>query len=44
MNAVGMLRAIASLSLVPQLPPLMEYLKPVVDQWRTMPFAGGVAG
>ncbi|MGW7622082.1 phosphotransferase family protein [Streptomyces antimycoticus] len=43
-NAVGMLRAIASLSLVPQLPPLMEYLKPTVDQWRTMPFAGGMAG
>ncbi|MPY59935.1 phosphotransferase [Streptomyces spongiae] len=42
-NAVGMLRAIASLALVPQLPVLMEYLKPAVDQWRTMPFAGGVA-
>ncbi|WP_405537327.1 phosphotransferase family protein [Streptomyces antimycoticus] len=43
-NAVGMLRAIASLSLVPQLPQLMEYVEPAVDQWRTMPFAGGVAG
>ncbi|GCB42868.1 hypothetical protein SNL152K_151 [Streptomyces sp. NL15-2K] len=42
-NAVGMLRAIASLTLVPQLPLLMEYLKPAVDQWQTMPFAGGVA-
>ena len=42
-NAVGMLRAIASLTLVPQLSPLMEYLKPAVDQWQTMPFAGGVA-
>jgi hypothetical protein len=42
-NAVGMLRAIASLTLVPQLPPLMEYLKPAVDQWQTMPFAGGMA-
>ena len=41
-NAVGMLRAIASLTLVPQLPLLMEYLKPAVDQWQTMPFAGGV--
>ncbi|UUU28743.1 aminoglycoside phosphotransferase family protein [Streptomyces sp. CA-210063] len=43
-NAVGMLRAIASLSLVQQLPPLLDYLKPAVDQWQTMPFAGGMAG
>lgn len=42
-NAVGMLRAIASLALVPQLPALTEYLQPAGDQWRTMPFAGGVA-
>ncbi|MEW2396769.1 phosphotransferase [Streptomyces sp. NPDC046862] len=42
-NAVGMLRAIASLTLVPQLPVLMDYLKPAVDQWRTMPLAGGLA-
>ena len=40
-NAVGMLRAIATLTLAPQLPDLLEYLKPAVDQWRTMPFAGG---
>ncbi|MGY5125381.1 phosphotransferase family protein [Streptomyces nigrescens] len=40
-NAVGMLRAIASLTLVPQLPSLVEYLQPTVDQWQTMPFAGG---
>ncbi|MEU8784464.1 hypothetical protein [Streptomyces sp. NPDC048637] len=43
-NAVGMLRVIASLSLVPQLPSLVEYLMPAVDQWQTMPFAGGMAG
>lgn len=43
-NAVGMLRIIASLTLVPQLPELVEYLKPAVDQWGTMPFAGGMAG
>ncbi|NYI03825.1 phosphotransferase [Allostreptomyces psammosilenae] len=42
-NAVGMLRAVACLALAPQLPPLVEYLTPAVDQWRTMPFAGGVA-
>ncbi|MGC9539712.1 phosphotransferase [Streptomyces sp. UG1] len=41
-NAVGMLRTIAALSLVPQLPALLEYLKPVIDQWRTAPFAGGL--
>jgi hypothetical protein len=42
-NAVGMLRAIASLTLVPQLPALLGYLSPAVEQWQTMPFAGGVA-
>ncbi|MFI9173188.1 phosphotransferase [Streptomyces lincolnensis] len=43
-NAVGMLRALTSLTLVPQFPALLEYLSPAVDQWRTTPFAGGVAG
>ncbi|GGK83139.1 phosphotransferase [Streptomyces flaveus] len=42
-NAVGMLRAIATLTLTPQLPELVEYIKPAVDQWQTMPFAGGMA-
>lgn len=42
-NAVGMLRAITALALAPQLPSLVENLKPAVDQWQTMPFAGGVA-
>ncbi len=42
-NTVWMLRAVASLTLVPQLPVLEGYLKPALDQWRTMPFAGGVA-
>ncbi|MDG4865271.1 phosphotransferase [Streptomyces sp. T-3] len=41
-NALGMLRVIAALTLVPQLPALMGYLKPAVDQWQTMPFAGGM--
>ncbi|MFG3436402.1 aminoglycoside phosphotransferase family protein [Nonomuraea sp. NPDC047897] len=41
-NALGMLRVIATLTLVPQLPELMEYLKPAVDQWQTTPFAGGM--
>lgn len=43
-NAVGMLRAVATLTLAPQLPALVEYLKPAVEQWQTMPFAGGMAG
>ena len=43
-NAVGMLRAIATLALAPQLPVLVEYLQPAVDHWRTLPFAGGVPG
>lgn len=42
-NAVGMLRAITSLTLTPQLPALVDYLTPAVDHWRTMPFAGGLA-
>ncbi|MEV0634362.1 aminoglycoside phosphotransferase family protein [Streptomyces sp. NPDC050619] len=41
-NALGMLRVVATLTLVPQLPELMEYLKPAVDHWQTMPFAGGM--
>ncbi|GLU48296.1 phosphotransferase [Nocardiopsis ansamitocini] len=41
-NALGMLRVVATLTLVPQLPELMEYLRPAVDQWQTMPFAGGL--
>ncbi|PSK90921.1 phosphotransferase family enzyme [Murinocardiopsis flavida] len=42
-NGVGMLRAIASLALAPQLPALVDYIGPAVDGWRTMPFAGGMA-
>ncbi|GAB2645065.1 phosphotransferase [Nocardia goodfellowii] len=42
-NAVGMLRIIATLTLAPQLPVLMDYLTPAVDLWREMPFAGGLA-
>jgi len=41
-NAVGMLRAVATLTLAPQPPVLVDYLAPAVDQWRTMPFAGGL--
>ena len=37
-NALGMLRVVATLSLVPQLPVLLDYLKPSLDRWRAMPF------
>ncbi|WP_282797437.1 phosphotransferase [Streptomyces sp. CC224B] len=43
-NAVGMLRALACLTLAPQLPALVQYLEPAVAHWRTTPFAGGVSG
>ncbi|MER6711666.1 MULTISPECIES: aminoglycoside phosphotransferase family protein [unclassified Streptomyces] len=43
-NAVGMSRAVACLALAPQLPLLVDALKPAVEQWRTMPFAGGLGG
>ena len=36
-----MLRVVATLTLAPQLPELMEYLTPAVEHWRTLPFAGG---
>lgn len=41
-NALGMLRVVATLTLVPQLPELREYLQPAIDHWQTMPFAGGM--
>lgn len=43
-NAVGMLRVIACLALVPQLPALHEHLIPALAQWREHPFTGAVSG
>ncbi|MFE8961633.1 phosphotransferase family protein [Streptomyces iakyrus] len=43
-NAVGMSLAVACLALAPQLPLLVDALKPAVEQWRSMPFAGGLGG
>ncbi|MFI6215124.1 hypothetical protein ACIBCD_24305 [Nocardia brasiliensis] len=43
-NAVGVLRAIAVLTLSPQLPALVEFLQPLIDQWHDLPFAGGLDG
>ncbi|MFD7439465.1 aminoglycoside phosphotransferase family protein [Streptomyces sp. NPDC059861] len=42
-NALGILRVIATLTLVPQLPKLMKYLKPAVDHWQTTLFAAGMS-
>jgi hypothetical protein len=42
-NAVGMLRVVATLTLTPQLPELADYLKPAVAHWQTLPFADGLA-
>ncbi|MBF6136057.1 phosphotransferase [Nocardia otitidiscaviarum] len=41
-DAVGFVRVVACLALVPQLPALAESLKPSIDQWRTVPFAAGL--
>lgn len=41
-NAVGMLRGVACLALAPQLPMLADALKSMIEQWRSMPFAGGL--
>ncbi|MEV0761449.1 aminoglycoside phosphotransferase family protein [Nocardia sp. NPDC050435] len=43
-NAVGMVRVAATLTLTPQLPELAHWLRPALEQWRTMPFAGGLSG
>ncbi|OEU94821.1 phosphotransferase [Streptomyces oceani] len=42
-NALGMLRVVATLTLAPQLPELVEYLRPAVDHWRTTPLAAGMS-
>lgn len=43
-NAVGALRSVACLALVPQLPMLADAVRPAIEQWRTAPFAGGLSG
>jgi len=42
MNAARMLQLIVCLPLIPQLPALADGLKPSLEHWRTMPFAGGL--
>ncbi|WP_091651038.1 phosphotransferase [Micromonospora pallida] len=43
-NAVGMLRGVACLALAPQLPMLADAIRPLIEQWRSTPFAGGLTG
>jgi hypothetical protein len=42
MSAARMLQMVASAALTPQLPVLAEGLKPLLEAWRGMPFAGGL--
>ena len=42
MTAARMLQMVSSLALIPQLPLLAEGLKPAVEAWRALPFAGGL--
>jgi hypothetical protein len=42
MEAARMLQLVSCFALIPQLPTLDEGLGPMRDQWRTMPFAGGL--
>jgi hypothetical protein len=43
MDAARMLQVVACLSLVPQLPVLATGLAPMIEGWRTLPLAGGLA-
>lgn len=43
MDCARMLQVVACLALVPQLPMLASGLAPSLEQWREMPFAGGLA-
>jgi len=42
MTAARMLQMVASFALVPELPILADGLKPALEAWRGMPFAGGL--
>jgi len=42
MEAARLLQVIACLALVPQLPILADGLKPIIEQWRMSPIAGGL--
>ncbi|KFU76153.1 Phosphotransferase enzyme family protein [Amycolatopsis lurida] len=42
-EALGLLQVVACLSMAPDLPMLVDGMKPMIDQWRATPFAGGLA-
>lgn len=42
-TALGMLQGVACLALAPQLPMLVDGVKPLLDAWREAPLAGGFA-
>ncbi|MFK0248144.1 aminoglycoside phosphotransferase family protein [Amycolatopsis azurea] len=42
LEAVGLLQVVACLSMAPDLPMLVEGMKPMLDLWRDAPFAGGL--
>lgn len=42
MNAARMLQMVGAVALIPQLPMLADGLKPTLEAWRDMPFAGGL--
>ena len=44
MDTARALQVVACLALVPELPMLADALLPIVEQWRVLPFAGGLAG
>ncbi|WP_340685729.1 hypothetical protein LCL61_04880 [Amycolatopsis coloradensis] len=43
LGALAMLQGVACLAMAPGLPMLLEGLKPMIEQWRETPFAGGLA-
>ncbi|OLZ53012.1 hypothetical protein [Amycolatopsis keratiniphila] len=42
LGALAMLQGVACLAMAPELPMLLEGLKPMIEQWRETPFAGGL--
>lgn len=40
LDAVGLLQVVACLAMAPELPMLVDGLKPMIDQWRETPFPG----
>lgn len=42
MDAARMFQTLICLPLIPQMPSLGDSLKPIVEHWRTMPFAAGL--